>query len=137
MQIQPYLSFEGRCEEAIEFYRQALGAEVEVMLRYKDVPGAGAQKKPAPGTENMVLHASLRIGGSSILASDGMGTGAAKFQGISLALTAKSIAEAEELFAKLSAGGAVLQPLQPTFFTTRFGLVADRFGVSWMITVAS
>ena len=134
MQIQPYLFFEGRCEEALEFYRRTLGAEVLGMVRYKDGPPEGAKMIP-PGGENKLMHASFRVGGSTVLASDGRCSGKANFEGVSLSLTVANAAEAEKVFNALSAGGQVQMPLTTTFFSPRFGMVADRFGVSWMIYV--
>jgi PhnB protein len=133
MQVQPYLSFEGRCEEAVEFYRKALGAEVTMLMRFKESPDTYTC---APGTEDKVMHMSFRIGDATLMASDGRCTGQPNFQGISLSLTAPSDAEAERLFASLADGGQVQMPLTKTFFSSRFGMVADRFGVPWMIVVA-
>ncbi|MGH6844742.1 MAG: VOC family protein [Methylocella sp.] len=133
MQVQPYLSFEGRCEEAVEFYRKALGAEVTMLMRRKESPDP---KMCEPGTEEKVMHTSFRIGETTLLASDGRCTGQANFQGISLSLTAPNDAEAERLFASLAEGGLVQMPLTKTFISSRFGMVADRFGVPWMIFVA-
>ena len=132
MSVQPYLQFEGRAEEAIAFYRRALGAEVEMMMRFKDAPD---QSMVSPGNAEKVMHASLRIGGSAILASDGRCTGKPGFQGFSLSLTAASDAEAERLFNALADGGQVQMPMAKTFFASRFGMVADRFGVAWMVYV--
>lgn len=136
MKIQPYLNFDGRCEEALEFYRKALGAEVAMLMRFKDNP----EPQPgmtSPGSENKVMHASFRIGDSTIMASDGRCTGQSKFQGITLSLQPSTVAEADKLFAALGDGGQVQMPLTKTFFSPRFGMVADRFGVSWMIVVMS
>jgi PhnB protein len=132
MQVQPYLQFEGRCEEAIAFYRRALGAEIEMLMRFKDAPDPNMT---APGTAEKVMHASIRIGDSTILASDGRCTGKPGFQGFALSLTAKSDAEAERLFGALADGGQVQMPMAKTFFASRFGMVADRFGVGWMVYV--
>jgi PhnB protein len=135
MQVQPYLFFDGRCEEAVEFYRSVLGAQVEMLMRFKDAP----EQPPgmmAPGTENKVMHASLRIGDATVMASDGRCGGQPSFQGFALSLTAADDAEAERLFACLAEGGQVQMPLAKTFFASRFGMVADRFGVSWMVIVA-
>ncbi len=136
MQIQPYLFFDGRCEEAIEFYRKTLGAEVTMLMRYKDNPDPPEQSKAPPGSENKVMHSSLRIGETTVLASDGHCLGKPSFQGFSLSLTVPNVAEAERLFAALSGGGKVQMPMAKTFFSPRFGMVADRFGMSWMIYVA-
>ena len=133
MQVQPYLFFEGRCEEAIAFYRGAVGAEVTMLMRYKDSPDPAACR---PGTEEKVMHASLRIGENVVLVSDGHCEGQPGFQGFSLALTVADEAEAECRFAALADGGQVRMPLTKTFFSPRFGMVTDRFGILWMILVA-
>lgn len=134
MQVQPYLFFDGRCEEAIEFYRQALGAEVIMLMRFKESPDPGAC---APGSGEKVMHASFRVGASTLLASDGRCEGRPSFQGFSLSLTVPEEVTAERLFNALANGGGQVQmPLTKTFFSPRFGMVADRFGVSWMIYVA-
>jgi PhnB protein len=133
MQIQPYLFFDGRCEEAVEFYRKALGAETIMLMRFKDSPEPAQPGMHPPGSENKIMHTTLRIGETTIMASDGHCNGKPSFQGFSLSLTAKDDAEAERLFAALSEGGQVQMPLTKTFFASRFGMVADRFGVSWMV----
>lgn len=135
MQVQPYLFFDGRCEEAIEFYKSALGAEVAVLMRFKESPEPPQPGVCPPGSEDKVMHASFRIGETTLMASDGRCQGKPSFQGISLSLTAKDDADAERLFAALGEGGQVQMPLTRTFFSSRFGMVADRFGVSWMIIV--
>ena len=135
MQVQPYLFFDGRCEEAAEFYRHALGAEVIALMRNKDSPDP--QMCPdTPGLENKVMHMALRIGETTLLASDGRSLGQPSFQGFALSLTVPDDARAERLFAALTDGGQVQMPMTTTFFASRFGMVADRFGVSWMIYVA-
>jgi PhnB protein len=136
MLVQPYLFLDGRCEEAIEFYRKALGAEVEMLLRFKDSPEPPQPGMVPPGAENKVMHSCLRIGDSRVMASDGHCQGKPNFQGFSLSLTASNAAEADRLFAALANGGQVQLPLTKTFFSPRFGMVADRFGVNWMILVA-
>lgn len=136
MQVQPYLFFDGRCEEAIQFYKTALGAEVTMLMRFKESPEPCPEGTVPPGAENKVMHASLRIGDSTVMASDGNCSGQAKFEGVSLSLAAASDAQAERLFAALAEGGQVQMPMGKTFFSSRFGMVADRFGVSWMILVA-
>jgi PhnB protein len=136
MQVQPYLFFDGRCEEAIEFYKGAVGAEVTMLMRFKDSPEPHPPGMLPPGAESKVMHASLRIGDSTVMASDGQCLGQANFQGFSLSLSVSNDAEAERLFATLADGGKVCMPLAKTFFSSRFGMVADRFGVSWMIIVA-
>jgi PhnB protein len=131
--IQPYLIFNGRCEEAIEFYRQAVGAEVTMLLRFKEAPD---QSMCPPGSENKVMHASLNVGDSVILASDGgQCTGQAAFSGFSLSLTVKDVADANRFFAALADGGKVQMPQAKTFFSPSFGMVIDRFGMSWMVYV--
>src|SRR5712691_11143349 len=133
MQVQPYLFFDGRCEEALEFYRRTLGAEVLALMRSKDSPDP---TMIIPGAEDKVIHAMFRIGESTLLASDGRCQGAPSFQGFALSLTVSSETEAERRFATLGEGGQVLMPLMKTFFSPSFGMVADRFGVSWMIYMA-
>jgi PhnB protein len=133
MQVQPYLFFDGRCEEAIEFYRTALGAEVTALMRFKDSPDPGAC---SPGAEDKVMHSALRIGDTTVMASDGQCQGQPSFQGFSLSLPVPDVAQAERLFAALGNGGQVQMPIGETFFSPRFGMVADRFGVSWMVIVA-
>jgi PhnB protein len=133
MRVQTYLFFDGRCEEALEFYRSALGAEVTMLMRFKESPD---QSNVSPGSEDKVMHSSFRIGETTLQASDGHCQGQPSFEGFALTLTARDEAEAERLFASLSDGGQVKMPLTETFFSRRFGMVADRFGVSWMILVA-
>jgi PhnB protein len=131
MQIQPYLFFEGRADEAIEFYRRALGAEVTMLMRFKDSP-----EPPSHGEPDKVMHASLRIGDATVMLSDGRCLGKPDFQGFALTLIVEDESEAERLFEALGDGGQVQMPMTKTFFSPRFGMVADRFGVSWMIYVA-
>ena len=136
MEIQPYLFFEGRCEEAIDFYRRAVGADVQFLMRYKDMPEPRPPGVVTPATENKVMHASLKIGGSTVLASDGQCQGEPHTQGFALSLTVADEAEAERRFNALADGGEVRMPLAKTFFSSRFGMLADRFGVAWMVYVA-
>ena len=136
MQIQPYLFFEGRAEEAAEFYKAKLGAEVTMLMRNKDAPEKPPPGMLPPGSENKVMHMALRIGDTTVLASDGGCKGKTNFQGISLSLTVKDAAEAAKVFAALSDGGQVQMPLGKTFFSPSFGMVADKFGVGWMVYVA-
>ena len=140
MKVEPYLMFEGRCDEALEFYRHALGAQVTMLMRYKDHPepaaGEGCADGSGPGpTPEMVMHASFNVGDTQVMASDGMGSGKPSFQGISLSLSPETETEAKRLFDALAAGGQVQMPLGKTFFSPAFGMVADRFGVSWMVVV--
>lgn len=135
MQAQPYLFFDGRCEEALDFYKTALGAEVEMLMRFKDGPpseGEGCPEGEAPPGDK-VMHACFRVGETAVMASDGMCKGQPKFEGISLALSAADDTQAEKLFAALGEGGQVQMPMDETFFASRFGMVADKFGVSWMV----
>ncbi len=138
MQIQPYLFFDGRCEEAIAFYRQAIGAEVVMLMRYADGPAGSAQcPDGTPVPADKVMHACLQIGATQVLASDGFCGGKPEFKGFSLALTADDDAAARRMFDALADGGQVQQPLMPTFFASSFGMLADRFGVAWMVMVPS
>jgi len=136
MQVQPYLFFDGRCEEAVEFYKSKLGAKVEMLMRFKDSPEPAQPGMVPPGSENKVMHTCFRIGDTAVMASDGRCMGKPSFQGFSLSITAPNEGEAERLFAALGDGGQVQMPLAKTFFSPRFGMVGDRFGVSWMIVVA-
>jgi PhnB protein len=137
MKVQSYLFFDGRCEEAIDFYRKAVGAEVEMMMRFKDSPEQpqGDGGCASPGAPDKIMHASFKVGDTSIMASDGECKGQPNFQGFSLSYTAANEAEAGKVFKALSAGGQVRLPLTKTFFSPSFGMLADRFGVGWMIMV--
>jgi PhnB protein len=135
MQAQPYLNFDGSCEEALEFYKQKLGAKVGMMMRYKEAPETDRAAIAAAGTENKVMHATFHIGDTTLFASDGRCQGKPNFQGISLSLDAANEAEADKLFNGLADGGQVHMPMSKTFFSPRFGMLADRFGVSWMVIV--
>ena len=135
MKVQSYLFFEGRCEEALEFYRAKLSAEVTMLMRFKESPEPHPPGSLPPGAENKVMHAGFRIGDTELMASDGRCSGKPSFQGVTLSLGVNSDAEAERYFAALAEGGQVQQPLIKTFFSSRFGMVADRFGVSWMVVV--
>lgn len=135
MLVQPYLFFDGRCEEAIEFYKKTLGAKVEMLMRFKDSPEPAQPGMVPPGAENKVMHSSFRIGDTAVMASDGRCMGKPSFQGFSLSVTVPNEAEAKRVFAALGDGGQVQMPLAKTFFSPQFGMVADRFGVSWMVIV--
>ena len=130
MQVQPYLSFNGRCDEAVKFYQAAVGAEVQMLMRFNEAPD---QSMVPPGSAEKVMHVSLRIGDSVVLASDGGGSGNPAFSGISLSLGVAEDAEADRLFAALADGGQVTMPLAKTFFASKFGMVTDRFGLNWMV----
>ena len=132
MQFQPYLFFDGRCDEALDFYKKAVGAEVRNVMRWKDNPDPGACNA---ANKDKVMHADVKIGDATVLASDGMCEGKPEFKGFALTLSAKTAAEADKLFAALSDGGKVQMPMTKTFFSERFGMLADKFGVGWMIIV--
>ena len=132
MQVQSYLFFDGRAEEAIEFYKKAIGAEVGMLMRFKDSPD---KTMCSPGSENKVMHASLRIGETRVMASDGHNAGNPEFKGFALSLNAKDEADADRLFNSLSAGGKVMMPLGKTFYSPCFGMTTDKFGVNWMVIV--
>jgi PhnB protein len=132
MQIQPYLFFDGRADEAIEFYKKAVGATPKMLMRYKDAPD---QSMISPGSENKVMHAAVDIGDTTVLMSDGHCGGQTNFKGFSLAYSVRDEAEAEKTFSALSDGGQVTMPLAKTFFSPRFGMLTDKFGVGWMILV--
>jgi len=132
MQVQPYLFFNGRCEEAIEYYRDTLGAEVTMLMRFNEMPDAD-KGFITPGNENKIMHAGLRFGDSEVFASDGMNTGETSFEGVSLSLAASDDAEAERLFGLLAESGQIQMPMEQTFFASRFGAVEDKFGVSWLV----
>ncbi|MFZ3082970.1 VOC family protein [Rhodoferax ferrireducens] len=136
MQVQPYLFFEGRCEEALEFYRTTLGAKVTMLMRFKENPEPQPPGMFPLGSDDKVMHASFTIGETTLMASDGRATGSPVVQGFSLSLSAPTDAEAQRLFSALGEGGQVQMPLAKTFFASSFGMVADRFGVGWMIIVA-
>ena len=133
--IEPYLFFNGRCEEALEFYRKALGAEVEMMMRYKESPEPPKPGMVPPGFENKIMHTSFRVGGTMVMASDGCSADKPNFEGFSLALSVPNEAEADRVFKALANGGQVRMPLSKTFWSPRFGMVADKFGIGWMVSV--
>lgn len=129
MAVTPYLSFDGRADEAIEFYKKALGATVGMLMRFKDAP----QGMCSPGSDDKVMHASLSINGATVMLSDGYNKGHPEFKGVSLSLDAKDEAQAEKMFAALSEGGQIGMPMDKTFFAKKFGMVTDKFGVAWMV----
>ena len=133
MKVQAYVTFGGRCEEALEFYKKAVGAEVKDLLRWKDSPDAVMQ--PPPGYEEKVMNASFRIGDSELMADDGMGAKQVEFKGMTLALSVADDAEAKRVFTALGEGGSVQMPLAKTFWTSSFGMLTDKFGVPWMVNV--
>ena len=133
MKVQTYVTFGGRCEEALEFYKKAVGAEVKDLLRWKDSPDAAMQ--PPPGYEEKVMNASFRIGDTELMADDGMGAKEVEFKGMTLALSVADDAEAKRVFTALGEGGSVQMPLTKTFWTSSFGMLTDKFGVPWMVNV--
>lgn len=130
--IQPYLFFNGRCEEALKFYENAIGAKVEMLMRFKDSPEPPKPGMMPPNYENKIMHASFRVGSSVIMASDGCET-TANFQGFSLSLTVPTEAEAERAFKALAEGGEIQMPLSKTFWSPKFGMLKDKFGIGWMV----
>jgi PhnB protein len=133
MQVQAYLNFGGRCEEALAFYKKHLGAEVTMMMRMKESPDP-AMKAP-PGMDEKIMHSAFKIGVTTLMASDGMDSEKAEFKGVTLSLNVASDAEAKRLFAALGEGGSVQMPLAKTFWTSSFGMLTDKFGVPWMVNV--
>ena len=132
--IEPYLFFDGRCDEALDFYKKALGAEVTMLMRFKESPD---QSHVRPGAGDKVMHASFRIGGTQVMASDGNNQGKPSFQGFALSLAVSTEGEADKRFAALAEGGQVQLPLTQTFFAPRFGMVTDRFGVGWTVQLTA
>jgi PhnB protein len=133
--VQAYLFFNGNCEQAVEFYRKALGAEVEFTMRFKESPDAPPPGMVPPGWENKIMHTSFRVGQTTVMASDGCGPESNGFQGFSLSLAVASEAEADRYFNALAEGGKVTMPLGKTFWSPRFGMLTDRFGIGWMVSV--
>ena len=133
MHVQPYLDFDGRCDEALEFYKEAIGATVDRLLRFKEAPD---KAMISPGNADKIMHSQIRVGDTTIMASDGRCTGKPNFHGIALTISAKTEAEADTIFSRLAEGGQVTMPLTKTFFSPKFGMVADKFGVGWMVLVA-
>jgi len=134
--IQPYLFFGGRCEEALDFYRAAIGAQIDLLMRYKESPEPLPPDRIPPGFENKIMHTTFRIGGSTLMASDGCAEGA-NFAGFSLHICFPTVAEVDRAFAALAAGGKVEMPPVKTFWSPRFGMLTDKFGIGWMVSVAS
>ena len=137
MQVQPYLIFGGRCEEAVEFYKRAVGAQAIELMRFKQAPDPVPPGVLPPGFENKIMHGTFRLGDTTVMVSDGNSASPTSFQGFSLAITSPTVAETDRLFAALAEGGKVGMPLGKTFWSPRFGTVTDRFGVSWMLNTAT
>jgi PhnB protein len=134
LSAQPYILFGGRCEEAVEFYQRAVGAKVEDMMRFKDNPDPMPPGMLTPGLENKIMHTSFRIGDSLVMASDGMNE-SQTVSGTSLAVTVKTEAEVDPMFNALAVGGQVMMPPGKTFWSPRFGMLTDKFGLGWMVMV--
>jgi PhnB protein len=132
--IQPYLYFGGRCEEALTFYSEKIGAKIEMLMRFKDSPDPLPPDMLEPGFEDKVMHATFHIGESTLMASDGCG-GGGNFDGFSLSLAVKTESEANQLFAALAEGGEIKMPLGKTFWSPGFGMLTDKFGMGWMINL--
>lgn len=137
MPIEPYLDFDGRCEEALEFYKQALSAEVTMLMRFNQSPEPPAEGMQPPNAGEKVMHASMKLNDSVVMASDGCCKGNPSFHGISLTLSLNDAAAADKAFNALAEGGKIQMPLTKTFFSPRFGMVADKFGVPWLVIVRS
>jgi len=137
MHVQAYLFFDGRCEEAVDFYAKTLGAKVDVLMRYRDSPEPQQPGMIPPNSADKIMHGSMHIGDTVVMLSDGMCGGSPSFQGFALSLDAADEAEAKRMFAALGEGGQVRMPLGKTFFSPCFGMVADRFGVTWMVIVVA
>jgi PhnB protein len=135
--VQPYLFFGGRCEEALEFYRKTIGAQVEMLMRHEESPEPPPPGMLAEGFENKIMHSSFRVGATTIMASDGCSPEEGNFNGFMLSLTVPGEADADRVFGALSEGGNVKMPLSKTFWSPKFGMLTDRFGLGWMITVAA
>ena len=135
MKVQAYIAFSGRCEEALEFYKMCLGAQVTSLMRWKESPDA-AMKAP-PGYEEKIMNASFRIGETELMADDGMGETKAEFKGMTLAIEVADDGEAQRVFAALGQGGSIRMPLMKTFWSSSFGMLIDKFGVPWMVNVAA
>ena len=133
MKVQAYISFGGRCEEALEFYKKSVGAEVTNLMRWKDSPEK--DMKGPPGYQEKIMNAAFRIGETQMMADDGMGEKKAEFKGMTLAIDVADDAEAKRVFTALGEGGNVTMPLMKTFWSSSFGMFTDKFGVPWMVNV--
>ena len=137
MKVQSYFFFDGRCEEALDIYAKVLGAKVTMLMRFKDnpdpQPSGGNGCAPGAGTQDKVMHAEFTIGDTTLMASDGLAGGTPEFKGVAQSITTASDAETQRIFHALADGGQIQMPLARTFFSSAFGMVADRFGVQWMV----
>ncbi len=133
MKVQPYLFFDGCCEEALEFYKKAVGAEVTMLMRFKDCPEPPKEGMVPPGSEDKIMHANFRVGDTEVLASDGNCRGKTSFDGFSLTINVADDTEAKQVYDAMADGGQAVMPLTKTFFASQFGMLVDRFGVHWMV----
>lgn len=136
MLVEPYLFFNGRCEEAIECYRRIFGSPAAELMRYQDSPEPPPMPLP-PDWGPKIMHGALRIGDTLVMASDGCSAEPAPFAGFSLSVTMPNAEAAALAFERLAEGGDIRMPLGATFFSPCFGMVADRFGICWMLIVAA
>ena len=132
MRVEPYLMMSGRCEEALEFYKQAVNAQVVMILRMKDAPDAPPMPMP-PNWGDKIMHCGFTIGQTLVMASDGMSEERVDFSGVTLSITADDETQARRMFDALSASGKVFMPMGKTFWSPCFGMCADKFGVNWML----
>ncbi len=135
MKIEPYLFFDGRAEEALAFYQKSLGAKVEMVMRFSESPDPIPDGRLPEGFENKIMHASFLIGVARVMVSDGAGMTGRKFGGFALSLQFPSEAEARAAFEALAVGGQIDMPIGPTFWSACFGMITDRFGIQWMVTI--
>ncbi len=132
--ITPYLFFSGRCEEALKFYGEALGANVDMIMRYNESPEPAPPGMLQEGFETKIMHASFHVGGAPVMASDGCDD-RSHFDGFKLALAVPTEEKAHHAFNALANEGSVQMPLSKTFWSPCFGMVKDKFNVEWMIMV--
>lgn len=135
MKVEPYLMLSGRCEEALAFYGQAVGAQTTMVMRFDESPDKNHPMPLPPGWDKKIMHSAMTVGDTTVMLSDGMSTEPASFSGVTLSISADNEAQAKQVFAALSAGGKVFMPLGKTFWSPCFGMTSDRFGVSWMVGV--
>ena len=133
--VQPYVFFNGRCDEALKFYEAAIDAKVNLILRFKDSPEPVPAEQVPANFDDKIMHCCFKVCGCDIMASDGCEEGA-KFDGFSLSITVEDEATAHRYFNALAEGGKVEMPMGKTFWSPCFGMVTDQFGMSWMIGLA-
>ncbi len=132
--LAPYLFFAGRCDEALEFYKHALGATVAMLMRFNESPDATPEGMLQKGFENKVMHATVQIGKLTVMCSDGCND-KSTFDGFRLALSLSSEDSCTGVFNSLAEGGKIDMPLSKTFWSPLYGMVTDKFGVGWMVMV--